>query len=146
MKLYTKNGVVVGSKINSIHTDKGTMINPTDEFLTENGYEIVNVEDNNTDIENTRANAYKNETDILFNRYMIYKELGETEKAEAVKNEWIAARNKIKENNPYKEKTNFEKLQERIKLNKQKRMLKKASINADNTTENTTTSSSETTE
>lgn len=145
MKLYTKNGIVVGNKINSIRTDKGTMINPTDEFLTENGYEIVNVEDNNTDIENTRANAYKNETDILFNRYMIYKELGETEKAEAVKNEWIAARNKIKENNPYKEKTNLEKLLERVKLNKQKRMLEKASANADNTTENTT-SSSETTE
>ena len=144
MKLYLKNGIVVGTKITSIKTDKGTMLNPTDEFLTKNGYEIVNVEDNNTDIENTRANAYKDETDILFNRYMIYKELGETEKAEAVKNEWIAARNKIKENNPYKEKTNLEKLQERIKLNKQKRMLKKESVNTDNTTENTTSSSTTT--
>ena len=145
MKLYLKNGIVVGTKIISIKTDKGTMLNPTDEFLTENGYEIVNVEDSNTDIENTRANAYKKETDILFNRYMIYKELGETEKAEAVKNEWIAARNRIKENNPYKEKTNFEKLQESIKLNRQKSMLNKESDNTDNTTENTT-SSSETTE
>ena len=144
MKLYIKNGIIVGTKITSIKTDKGTMLNPTDEFLTENGYEIVNVEDSNTDIENIRANAYKNETDILFNRYMIYKELGETEKAEAVKNKWIAARNKIKENNPYKEKTNFEKLQERIKLNKQKRMLRKISANTDNTAE--TTSSSTTTE
>ena len=137
MKLYLKNGIIVGTKINSISTDKGTMLNPTDEFLTENGYEIVNVEDSNTDIENTRANAYKKETDILFNRYMIYKELGETEKAEAVKNEWIAARNRIKENNPYKEKTNFEKLQESIKLNRQKSMLNKESVN--------TTSSSATT-
>lgn len=145
MKLYVKNGIVVGTKITSIKTDKGTMLNPTDEFLTENGYEIVNVEDSNTDIENTRANAYKNETDILFNRYMIYKELGEIEKAEVAKNEWIAARNRIKENNPYKEKTNFEKLQERIKLNRQKSMLNKESDNTDNTTENTT-SSSETTE
>lgn len=144
MKLYLKNGIVVGTKITSIKTDKGTMLNPTDEFLTKNGYEIVNVKDNNTDIENTRANAYKDETDILFNRYMIYKELGETEKAEAVKNEWITARNKIKENNPYKEKTNLEKLQERIKLNKQKRILKKESVNADNTTENTTSSSTTT--
>ena len=138
MKLYIKNGIVVGTKINSISTDKGTMLNPTDEFLTENGYEIVNVEDSNTDIENTRANAYKKETDTLFNRYMIYKELGETEKAEAVKNEWIAARNRIKENNPYKEKTNFEKLQESIKLNRQKSMLNKESVN--------TTSNSATTE
>lgn len=144
MKLYLKNGIVVGTKITSIKTNEGTMLNPTDEFLTENGYEIVNVEDNNTDIENTRANAYKNETDILFNRYMIYKELGETEKAEAVKNEWIAARNRIKKNNPYKEKTNFEKLQESIKLNEQKRILEKVSTSADNTAE--TTSSSTTTE
>lgn len=144
MKLYTKNGVIVGNKINSIRTDKGTMINPTDEFLIENGYEIVNIEDNNTDIERTRANSYKNETDVLFTRYLVYKELGEVEKAEAVKNEWIAARNKIKEDNPYKEKTNLEKLQERVKLNKQKRMLKKESTNTDNTTENTTSSSTTT--
>lgn len=144
MKLYTKNSIVVGSKINSIRTDKGTMINPTDEFLIENGYEIVNVEDNNTDIERTRANSYKNETDILFTRYLVYKELGEVEKAEIAKNEWLAARNKIKENNPYKEKTNLEVLLERIKLNKQKRMLKKASANTDNTTENTTSSSTTT--
>lgn len=141
MKLYLKNGIVVGTKITSIKTDKGTMLNPTDEFLTENGYEIVNVEDSNTDIENTRANAYKKETDILFNRYMIYKELGETEKAEVAKNEWIAARNRIKKNNPYKEKTNFEKLQESIKLNRQNSMLNKESDNTDNTTENTTSSS-----
>ena len=144
MKLYTKNGIIVGTKINSISTNKGTMLNPTDEFLTENGYEIVNVEDSNTDIENTRANAYKKETDILFNRYMIYKELGETEKAEVAKNEWIAARNKIKENNPYKEKTNLEKLLEMAKLNEQKRMLEKISASTDNTAE--TTSSSTTTE
>ena len=127
MKLYTKNGVIVGNKINSIHTDKGTMINPTDEFLIENGYEIVNVEDNNTDIERTRANSYKNKTDILFTRYLVYKELGEVEKAEIAKNEWLTARNKIKENNPYKEKTNFEKLLDNIKLRKQNRALKKAS-------------------
>lgn len=144
MKLYTKNGVIVGNKINSIRTDKGTMINPTDEFLIENGYEIVNVEDNNTDIEHARANSYKNKTDILFTRYLVYKELGEIEKAEVAKNEWLAARNKIKENNPYKEKTNLEVLLERIKLNKQKRMLKKASASTDNTTK--TTSSSTTTE
>lgn len=127
MKLYIKNGIVVGTKITSIKTDKGTMINPTDEFLIKNGYEIVNVEDNNTDIERTRANSYKNETDILFTRYLIYKELGEVEKAEVVKNEWLAARNKIKESNPYKEKTNLEKLLDNIKLNKQKRALKKNS-------------------
>ena len=127
MKLYTKNGIIVGSKINSIHTDKGTMINPTDEFLIKNGYEIVNVEDNNTDIEHTRANSYKNETDVLFTRYLVYKELGEIEKAEIAKNEWIAARNKIKESNPYKEKTNLEKLLDNIKLRKQNRALKKAS-------------------
>lgn len=144
MKLYTKNGIIVGTKINSISTDKGTMLNPTDEFLTENGYEIVNVENSNTDIENTRANAYKKETDILFNRYMIYKELGEIEKAEAAKNEWIAARNRIKENNPYKEKTNLEKLLEMAKLNEQKRILEKVSASTDNTAE--TTSSSTTTE
>lgn len=144
MKLYLKNGIIVGTKINSISTDKGTMLNPTDEFLTENGYEIVNVEDSNTDIENTRANAYKKETDTLFNRYMIYKELGETEKAKIAKNEWLTARNKIKENNPYKEKTNFEKLLEMVKLNEQKRMLEKISASTDNTAE--TTSSSTTTE
>lgn len=144
MKLYLKNGIIVGTKINSISTDKGTMLNPTDEFLTENGYEIVNVEDSNTDIENTRANAYKKETDTLFNRYMIYKELGETEKAKIAKNEWLTARNKIKENNPYKEKTNFEKLLEMVKLNEQKRMLEKISASTDNTAEST--SSSTTTE
>lgn len=141
MKLYTKNGIVVGSKINSIRTDKGTMINPTDEFLIKNGYEIVNIEDNNTDIERTRANFYKNETDVLFIRYLVYKELGETEKAEIAKNEWLAARNKIKESNPYKEKTNLEKLLDNIKLRKQNRALKK---NSTTTTNNT--SSSETTE
>lgn len=139
MKLYTKNGIIVGSKINSIHTDKGTMINPTDEFLIENGYEIVNVENNNTDIEHTRANSYKNKTDILFTRYLVYKELGEVEKAEIAKNEWLAARNKIKENNPYKEKTNLEKLLERIKLNKQKRELKKKSSTANNAGDSKTT-------
>ena len=127
MKLYTKNGVIVGSKINSIRTDKGTMINPTDEFLIKNGYEIVDVEDNNTDIERTRANSYKNETDVLFTCYLVYKELGEVEKAEIAKNEWLAARNKIKESNPYKEKTNLDKLLDNIKLNRQKRELKKVS-------------------
>ena len=127
MKLYTKNGVIVGTKITSIKTDKGTMLNPTDEFLIKNGYEIVNVEDNNTDIERTRANSYKNETDILFTRYLVYKELGEVEKAEVAKNEWLAARNKIKESNPYKEKTNLDKLLDDIKLNRQKRELKKKS-------------------
>ena len=141
MKLYVKNGVVVGNKINSLSTDKGTMINPTDEFLIKNGYEIVNVEDNNTDIEHARANSYKNETDVLFTRYLVYKELGEVEKAENAKNEWLAARNKIKESNPYKEKTNFEKLLDNIKLRKQNRALKKAS-----TTVTNEASDSETTE
>ena len=141
MKLYTKNGVIVGSKINSIRTDKGTMINPTDEFLIENGYEIINVEDNNTDIEHTRANSYKNKTDILFTRYLVYKELGEIEKAEVAKNEWLAARNKIKENNPYKEKTNLDKLLDNIKLRKQNRALKKNSttITTNNASDSETT-------
>lgn len=142
MKLYVKNGVVVGNKINSLSTDKGTMINPTDEFLIKNGYEIVNVEDNNTDIEHARANSYKNETDVLFTRYLVYKELGEVEKAENAKNEWLAARNKIKESNPYKEKTNFEKLLDNIKLRKQNRVLKKNST----TTVTNESSGSETTE
>lgn len=101
MKVYIKNGIVVGTNIYSISVNNNTILNPTDEFLIENGYEIKNLEDTNSDIELKRAEAYANETDVLFNRYLIYKELGDIEKSEKAKQEWIELREKIKDNNPY---------------------------------------------
>ena len=103
MKVYVKDGIVVGDRIDSIVINNNTILHPTDKFLIENGYEIKDLKDTNNDIELKRAKLYADESDVLFNRYLIYKELGDTEKAEVAKQQWIDAREKIKSDNPYTE-------------------------------------------
>lgn len=128
MKVYIKDGIVVGTRIDSIVINNNTILRPTDKFLIENGYEIKNLEDTNNDIELKRAELYANESDVLFNRYLIYKELGDTEKAEIAKQQWIEAREKIKSDNPYTEDDSY---------TKWSAVMQKVPA-GDNTTDNTT--------
>lgn len=109
MKVYVKDGIVVGTRIDSIIINNNTILRPTDKFLIENGYEIKDLKDTNNDIELKRAKLYADESDVLFNRYLIYKELGDTEKAEIAKQQWIEAREKIKSDNPYTEDDSYTK-------------------------------------
>ena len=109
MKVYVKDGIVVGTRIDSIIINNNTILHPTDKFLIENGYEIKNLEDTNNDIELKRAKLYADKSDVLFNRYLIYKELGDTEKAEIAKQQWLEAREKIKSDNPYTEDDSYTK-------------------------------------
>lgn len=109
MKVYVKDGIVVGTRIDSIIINNNTILHPTDKFLIENGYEIKDLKDTNDDIELKRAKLYADESDVLFNRYLIYKELGDTEKAEIAKQQWTEAREKIKSDNPYTEDDSYTK-------------------------------------
>lgn len=128
MKVYVKDGIVVGTRIDSIIINNNTILHPTDKFLIENGYEIKNLEDTNNDIELKRAKLYADESDVLFNRYLIYKELGDTEKAEIAKQQWIEAREKIKSDNPYTEDDSY---------TKWSAVMQKVTVDS-NTTDNTT--------
>ena len=128
MKVYVKDGIVVGTRIDSIIINNNTILHPTDKFLIENGYEIKYLEDTNNDIELKRAKLYADESDILFNRYLIYKELGDIEKAEIAKQQWIEAREKIKSDNPYTEDDSY---------TKWNAVMQKVTA-GDNTTDNTT--------
>lgn len=128
MKVYVKDGIVVGTRIDSIIINNNTILHPTDKFLIENGYEIKDLEDTNNDIELKRAKLYADESDVLFNRYLIYKELGDTEKAEIAKQQWLEAREKIKSDNPYTEDDSY---------TKWSAVMQKATVNS-NITDNTT--------
>lgn len=103
MKLYKLNGHLV-KKPNLIVVDNKSIVNPTEEDLLKAGYELVK-EDKPTNytIYKKRERAYKDKTDSLFISYLIHKELGETEEAEKIKQQWIAKRNNIKSRLKYDE-------------------------------------------
>lgn len=99
-KRYFKDNKLV-LKPNLIRINNEIIINPNDKILKENGYIIVESERNNLDVDSDRIKKYKKITDNLFITYLIYKELGDIEKAESIKKEWINKRNEIKNKYPY---------------------------------------------
>lgn len=103
MKLYKLNKRLV-KKPNLIIMDNKSIVNPTEEDLLKAGYELVKEnKPTNYDIYRKREKAYKDKTDSLFISYLIHKELGETEEAEKIKQQWIAKRNSIKSTLKYDE-------------------------------------------
>lgn len=103
MKLYKLNGHLV-KKPNLIIVDNKSIVNPTEEDLLKAGYELVKEDKpTNYDIYKKREILYKDETDSLFISYLIHKELGETEEAEKIKQQWISERNNIKSRLKYDE-------------------------------------------
>lgn len=83
-----------------------TYVNPNDKILLKAGYEIKDVEAklpnlNNNLIREARKIEYKKQADPLFIAYQAYKELGETEKAEEAKAQWLAKRVEIDRKFPY---------------------------------------------
>lgn len=97
MKIYELNGKMYQT-VQSIEIDGKTVYNPTDEQLKSVGYNVLNI---------TNKNKYKNtddkidcrcqkHSDHLFVKYLIFKELGDTEQAEYFKNKWISKRASIK--------------------------------------------------
>lgn len=103
MKLYKLNGHLV-KKPNLIVVDNKSIVNPTEEDLLKAGYELVKEnKPTNYDIYRKREKLYKDETDSLFISYLIHKELGETEEAEKIKQQWISKRNSVKSRLKYDE-------------------------------------------
>lgn len=103
MKLYKLNGHLV-KKPNLIVVDNKSIVNPTEEDLLKAGYELVKEnKPSNYTIYKKREREYKDKTDSLFISYLIHKELGETEEAEKIKQQWISKRNNIKSKLKYDE-------------------------------------------
>lgn len=103
MKLYKFNGHLV-KKPNLIVVDNKSIINPTEEDLLKAGYELVKEnKPTNYSIYKKREREYKDKTDSLFISYLIHKELGETEEAEKIKQQWISKRNSVKSRLKYDE-------------------------------------------
>lgn len=97
MKIYELNGKLYQT-VQSIKIDSKTVYNPTDKQLKSVGYSILNI---------TNKKRYKNtddkidcrcqkHSDHLFIKYLIFKELGDTEQAEYFKNKWMSKRTFIK--------------------------------------------------
>ena len=97
MKIYELNGKLYQT-VQSIEIDGKTVYNPTDEQLKSVGYSVLNI---------TNKKKYKNtddkidcrcqkHSDHLFVKYLIFKELGDTEQAEYFKNKWMSKRTSIK--------------------------------------------------
>lgn len=97
MKIYELNGKIYQT-VQSIEIDGKTVYNPTDEQLKSVGYNILNI---------TNKKRYKNtddkidcrcqkHSDHLFVKYLIFKELGDTEQAKYFKNKWMNKRTSIK--------------------------------------------------
>lgn len=97
MKVYELNGKLYQT-VQFIEIDGKTVYNPTDEQLKSVGYSVLNI---------TNKKRYKNtddkidcrcqkHSDHLFIKYLIFKELGDTEQAEYFKNKWMSRRTSIK--------------------------------------------------
>ena len=98
MKTYKLNNKVV-IKPEVITIDGVEITNPTDEDLIKAGY-VINTLDN-IRVDNKRKQYYKKYSDNLFISYLIHKELGETEEANIIKEQWLATRKSIKEKFPF---------------------------------------------
>ena len=97
MKIYELDGKIYQT-VQSIEIDGKTVYNPTDEQLKNVGYSVLNITNkkrykNTDDKIDCRCQKY---SDHLFIKYLIFKELGDTEQAEYFKNEWINKRTSIK--------------------------------------------------
>lgn len=97
MKIYELNEKIYQT-VQSIEIDGKTVYNPTDEQLKSVGYSILNITDkkrykNTDDKIDYRCQKH---SDHLFIKYLIFKELGDTEQAEYFKNKWISKRTFIK--------------------------------------------------
>lgn len=102
-KLYYKDGVQV-PKPNVIVQDNVLYQSPSDEMLKELGYEIKQIDYTlveNKDIQELRASAYSIESDKHLLSYIAYKELGQIEKANRVKELWLESRATIERTYPY---------------------------------------------
>lgn len=63
--------------------------------------ELPPIEERIQKISDKRERKYRAITDPLYIAYVKYKEIGETEKAEAKHQEWLEKLQEIKDNNPY---------------------------------------------
>lgn len=97
MKVYELNGKLYQT-VQSIEIDGKTVYNPTDKQLKSVGYSVLNIINKkrykNTD-DKIDCQCQKH-SDHLFVKYLIFKELGDTEQAEYFKNKWISKRTSIK--------------------------------------------------
>lgn len=98
MKIYQLNGKIQ-TIAPSIEIDGKIVNNPTDEQLIAAGCIITNVGNKRIKYTNTDEridyNCQKN-SDDLFIKYLIFKELGDIEQAEYFKNKWLRKRTSIK--------------------------------------------------
>ena len=103
MKQYLKNNIV-SHRPKSIIFNGKTYLNPKDEILIAAGYEIKEVENppvTNDTIKNKRQAAYRLKADQYFIAYQAYTELGESDKANEMRELWIKERESINKQYPY---------------------------------------------
>lgn len=105
MKKYYKDGTLV-MRPKSLIFNGCTYVPPTDEMLIEAGYEIVEHEEiipqlTNEIIREKRAREYELRADKIFLGYQAYLTLGEIEKAEELKQQWLEIREEINKELPY---------------------------------------------
>lgn len=104
-KYYKDNQQIKRPKV--VIYDGKVYNNPSDEQLQDFGYIIK--EDSkkkhfvNKKIQIKRQKAYQASADKYFLAYLAYKELGNQEAAEEMKNRWLLERNFISKEFPYKE-------------------------------------------
>lgn len=103
MKQYYKDGQIV-ERPKSLTYNGSTYVPPTDEILMAAGYNVVEVEPEpitNVEIAEQRAREYAVRADKVFLAYQAYLTLGETEKAEELKEQWLEIREEINKELPY---------------------------------------------
>lgn len=105
MKKYYKNNQQVVKPKSLVFNGK-TYLPPTDELLAQAGYEIREEEEvappvTNETIKRQRQLAYRMKADQYFIAYQAYTELGETDKANEMKELWIKEREIIDKQYPY---------------------------------------------
>lgn len=109
IKRYINSEGQVTTRPKSIYLNGWTYTPPTDEVLVANGWTIEYVEQaplslpTNATIRLCRQQAYTNRADKYFIAYQAYMELGEAEKAEECKKQWLEERAKIDKQYPYRE-------------------------------------------
>jgi hypothetical protein len=98
MKIYQLNGKIQ-TIVPSIEIDGKIVNNPTDEQLIAAGCIITNIGNKRikyTNIDERIDYNCQKHSDNLFIKYLIFKELGDTEQAEYFKNRWLRKRTSIK--------------------------------------------------
>ena len=106
MKQFIKDGQIAGD---SVIINGRQIFNPTEDMLIEAGYtEYVPepytpepIPQTNEDIRRMREDAYRMRSDSLFIAYNKYLALGEEDKAEAAKQQWLAEIAMIDAEYPY---------------------------------------------